>query len=255
MAVVHSHRVQRGNWARRVGRICFVGIVAVVAVFAATSRSFDAYVWGGRGVGHGVVASTAYDQPNVIVPANLTQAETAACTIYPLDNSAPCVQAALSEVNYARGAQGLGPMVLGASWAELSVPEQVLIVVNAERTARGLATYAGLNTELDHLAQMGITRNGDPPLPSGAWGSSIWAGGYDNVLLADYAWMYSDGPGGQNVECTNADSSGCFGHRAAILMPCASCLVGVGAGSSGGGSLAAVFVGGWSGNTYYTNRG
>jgi hypothetical protein len=35
--------------------------------------------------------------------------------------------------------------------------------------------------------------------------------------MADFGWMYDDGPGGFNEECTPSDQSGCWGHRENIL--------------------------------------
>ena len=36
-------------------------------------------------------------------------------------------------------------------------------------------------------------------------------------LAAMYGWMYYDGPGGYNLDCTSPSDSGCWGHRDAIL--------------------------------------
>ena len=36
-------------------------------------------------------------------------------------------------------------------------------------------------------------------------------------LAAMYGWMYYDGPGGYNLDCTATKTSGCWGHRDAIL--------------------------------------
>jgi hypothetical protein len=47
--------------------------------------------------------------------------------------------------------------------------------------------------------------------------SSNWAGTSD-PLLADFVWMYDDGPGGGNLECRPpTDNGGCWGHRQNIL--------------------------------------
>jgi hypothetical protein len=47
--------------------------------------------------------------------------------------------------------------------------------------------------------------------------ASNWAGGYVNVVQAYEGWMYDDGPGSGNVDCTSGDPSGCWGHRHDIL--------------------------------------
>lgn len=57
----------------------------------------------------------------------------------------------------------------------------------------------------------------DPNGPSGTtWGSN-WAGGEASALLADYDWVYDDGPGSPNMDCTNALANGCWDHRRNVL--------------------------------------
>jgi hypothetical protein len=34
---------------------------------------------------------------------------------------------------------------------------------------------------------------------------------------ANYFWMYDDGPGSPNADCTPSNQSGCWGHRDNIL--------------------------------------
>ncbi len=49
------------------------------------------------------------------------------------------------------------------------------------------------------------------------WGSN-WAGGEASALLADYDWMYDDGPHSPNMDCRSATaSSGCWDHRRNVL--------------------------------------
>ena len=51
-------------------------------------------------------------------------------------------------------------------------------------------------------------------LPGGgrtAYASANWAGGWVNPLGADYAWMYDDGPGGNNLDCKTGSSRGAGG--------------------------------------------
>src|ERR1019366_3072418 len=65
----------------------------------------------------------------------------------------------------------------------------------------------------------------DPGFPStltgGAklkMGASNFAQGAANALIANDLWMYDDGPGGPNADCTSSNSSGCWGHRDGILL-------------------------------------
>jgi hypothetical protein len=78
---------------------------------------------------------------------------------------------------------------------------------------------------LNRAAQTGANRLRDPVFRLGAqpggWTAisfgGNWAGGYDNALGSDYGWMYDDGLGSPNVDCTKAHRAGCWGHRDNIL--------------------------------------
>lgn len=61
--------------------------------------------------------------------------------------------------------------------------------------------------------------------------ASVWAGNNLTPIAADYGWMYADGYGSNNLDCTTPSSSGCWGHRDAILgkytgLFCSDCYVG-----------------------------
>jgi hypothetical protein len=158
-----------------------------------------------------------------------------------LQESTDCLGAAISAVNSARAAEGVGAMGLPSNWYSLSVPEQILVVTNLERVGRGEPALLGLVPSLDQVAQAGANAGGDPALSnnyggfSSAASGSIWAGGQMNPLLADYDWMYDDGyrASGENLDCTSPSSSGCWGHRDIILgaytgTSCANCVMGAG---------------------------
>jgi len=128
-----------------------------------------------------------------------------------------CQQAVVQAIDQARAAEGVGPLVLPADFASLSVPEQLLVLADLERVDRGLPGFSGLSSSLDSLASAGASANTDPVGPAGSdWGSN-WAGGEASALLADYDWMYDDGPGSPNMDCTASDLSGCWDHRNNIL--------------------------------------
>ena len=135
-----------------------------------------------------------------------------------LDNSATCQNATLLAIDNARAQEGVGPMHLPANYDTLSLPEQLLVVVNLERQDRGLATFAGLTQTLDSAAALGAAANADPVLNFQASYASNWAGGLPSVLTADYEWMYNDGYGSANIDCTSPTSPGCWGHRENILI-------------------------------------
>jgi hypothetical protein len=114
-----------------------------------------------------------------------------------------------------------------AAYDKLTPIEQLFVTVNLERTARGLAPAVVLTRSLDKVAQEGASKDEDPPLQDlhnplpggGRWiglGGN-WAGGWDNALGSNYAWVYDDGAGSDNGDCTKTNKSGCWGHRNNIL--------------------------------------
>jgi hypothetical protein len=124
-------------------------------------------------------------------------------------------QSVLAAIDLARKAEGIGPMALPTDYPELSAPEQILVVTNSERGSRGLPTVAGLTARLGHYAEVGARSDADPYDPAGDFESN-WVGTSD-PLQADFAWMYWDGPGSGNLDCTTPTDSGCWGHRHSIL--------------------------------------
>jgi uncharacterized protein YkwD len=160
--------------------------------------------------------------PAGVMPSQSVAPSTAfqqTCWVTPLNVSA-CNSAALADINAARAAEGYGPLPLASNFSTLGPQSQVLAVANAERSTRGLPALPE-NPSLDSLAQMGAQANGgqgtDPTGPAGyAWGSNI-AWGDPTALAADFGWMYDDGPGSENIDCSYAGASGCWGHRKNIL--------------------------------------
>jgi hypothetical protein len=140
-------------------------------------------------------------------------------------------------------------MVLPQNFASLTIQQQLLVVSDLERTARGLTPILGLATRYDTDAQQAAQADEDPDPSSfngDAWGSN-WEGGYGSTLEADFGWMYDDGPGSDNVDCLTPGSSGCWGHRDNILGAWDAPLVmGAGYTSDGvlGASMTELFVGG-----------
>jgi hypothetical protein len=126
-------------------------------------------------------------------------------------SAAACNSASLSAIDAARADEGVGPLYLPSNYNSLSAGEQIMVLFNLERTARGLAPIAALTNTLDQDAAVGAANQTDPPAPSGSSQSaSLWVGGWGTALYDDFIWMYDDGPGGADVSC-------CWGHRDAIL--------------------------------------
>jgi hypothetical protein len=169
----------------------------------------------------------------------------------PAFTSSTCEQQELEALDNARAKEGVGPIHLPGDWNSLTSDDQLLVIIDLERVGRGLTPFAGIVASLDRVAQRGAHVGGgpagafeDPHLPSGFAvahrtslafrcsstggggytcdgsgepGDSIAAGGQISALDADYAWMYDDGPGGANGDCTTPTAPGCWGHRDNIL--------------------------------------
>jgi hypothetical protein len=153
---------------------------------------------------------------------NATFAATTACapTRTAQPNSTPaCIAADLARINAARAAEGVNPMYLPANYPTLSGADQQFVVINLERVDRGIPAVLGLTAPINTLAATGVHNATDPSFPTAGltWGGSIWAAGFPSTLEADFAWMYNDGPGSNNIACTPTNTTGCWGHRDIIL--------------------------------------
>ena len=147
------------------------------------------------------------------------------CSGSSYDDSSACVSAALGAISNARKQEGLPAMVLPTDWAQLTGQQQLFAATDLERTVRGLPPLTGMASALDQAAAAAASANSDPSPPAGfawsTWGGN-WAGAVGNPLEAVYFWMYDDGPGSYNIDCTPANSSGCWGHRNNILVSLAA---------------------------------
>jgi hypothetical protein len=122
-------------------------------------------------------------------------------------------QACVNDINGTRADQEqLPPIALPSNWSTLTSGEQIFVWADLERTSRGEAAVPNLVNTYDAAVQTGLTNDADPDV-----GASIWAGAFPNVPSAFYGWMYDDGPGGGNEDCTSPSAPGCWGHRDNIL--------------------------------------
>jgi hypothetical protein len=188
----------------------------------------------------GVLPANIAPQPNFLL----------SCSGAQYDDSQACVGTTLQAIANGRSHEGLPPMVLPSNWDQLSPAQQIFVATNLERTARGLPPMAAMATSLDQDAAQGAAQDIDPGPPGGfpysQWGSN-WAGAVGNPLEAIYFWMYDDGEGTANIDCTPSNTSGCWGHRENILLrlPCTMCLMGTGwdaVGYSGDPSMTELLV-------------
>ena len=151
--------------------------------------------------------------PAGVDPAASTQPGAAfASACYSGENNAACDGDALAAINAARGSEGYGPLVLPGNFEQLGQNAQLEAVVNAERNSRGLGTLAD-SVLADVLALTGANNLLDPTGPAGTSWASVLSEGYATPLAADFGWMYDDGPGGTNSDCTAPGQAGCWGHR------------------------------------------
>jgi hypothetical protein len=164
-------------------------------------------------------ASTAPAPPSADLPATPNLAT--ACRGG--GSGTTCLDTALQAFDNARATEGIGPLTLPSDFQSLTAGEQLLVLVDSERVDRGLAPVTGELDALDGLATTGAEDDSDPSFPSAgvagvtAW---AWAGNWasaGSVLSAVYEWMYDDGLGSGNIDCTAADTSGCWDHRDNIL--------------------------------------
>jgi hypothetical protein len=131
-----------------------------------------------------------------------------------------CIDAAVTYLNKARANLGQPPYSLPADFASLTQTQQVLILTNEDRILYNLAPVSGLTAALNQDAAATLATDSDPQ-PSA---SDDWAGytsnaswGTVNMVAAYEGWMYADGLGSDNVDCTALDPTGCWGHRHDIL--------------------------------------
>jgi len=162
----------------------------------------------------------------------------AICSGTVVDESASCTQSSLAAIDAARADEGLSAMVLPTDWVTLSPSEQLFVVTNLERTARGLPPLTAMDVRLDEAAANGAASGADPTPPADysvpVWASN-WAGALGNPLEVDYLWMYDDGPGSANVDCPTAAAEGCWGHRDNVLvaLSCEECVMGTAVDATG----------------------
>lgn len=134
-------------------------------------------------------------------------------------SSADCQGAAIGYLDAARANLGQRPYLLPTNFLSLTPEQQGFVLANLDRVLYGLAPVPGLTAALSRDAAAGVQNDNDPQPsdPSFTYYTSNWAGGFVNLLLAYEAWMYDDGPGSGNLDCTPSDSAGCWGHRHDIL--------------------------------------
>lgn len=170
--------------------------------------------------------------------------------------SAACEEWTISRLDAARAELGLAPYALPQGFVAMPADRQLFVLADLDRTAYGYTPVYGLNTYLSEAAEAGVQGRKDPTPPSagGPWNGfgSDWASA--GGLIGYYLWMYDDGYGSPNGDCTSPGASGCWGHRHVILGEGLSLaqpeLLGAAAEAGAGSALIVSSDGGES--SYYT---
>jgi hypothetical protein len=113
--------------------------------------------------------------------------------------------------------EGLTPTSLPGGFWSLPDDQQLLLLANGDRMARGLPALSGPDPTLDGYATAGADTDTDPvdPCDPCSW-TSNWTEG-PNTVADEFTWMYDDGLGSGNIDCTASHTSGCWIHRDDIL--------------------------------------
>jgi hypothetical protein len=133
-----------------------------------------------------------------------------------------CIDAGVYYLDRARAQLGEPAYALPADFALLTPAEQMFILTNLDRIQYGLPPMTGLTAALDDDAYTTGVKPAADPYPTDTSGeingyTANWAGAFDNAPMAYEAWMYDDGLGSGNVDCTSSHRSGCCGHRHDVL--------------------------------------
>jgi hypothetical protein len=175
------------------------------------------------------------------------------------ESSLECEQWTVGRLNAAHKDLGLPAYALPSSFYGLSADRQLLVLADLDRVDYRITPIYGLNTNLTEAAQLGVREKGDPRPPSagGPWQGfgSDWAS--TGALIAYYLWMYDDGYGSGNRDCTSPTASGCWGHRRVILGEAVSLpnpqLMGAATGTAARNAGSALIISSNGGtSSYYT---
>jgi hypothetical protein len=203
---------------------CAALVATAAVVFNAAAPTLAATQAAARpstGRAHATVAPARL-QPLDEIPdpaANVVPSSAFWAACYPTADSS-CDAAALSDFDQARAGEGLGPMTLPTDFDSLSVAQQLFVLADIERVDRGLIPVSAMSAPINALALTGAEDDTDPDFPNpfyGNYGGSNWAGAGTSSLFPEFLWVYDDGVGSGNEDCTQAGDPGCWGHRHNIL--------------------------------------
>lgn len=135
------------------------------------------------------------------------------------DQSQLCLSLIVGALDAQHAAEHLPPFRIPAGIGGFGVPKQFLLVVDEDRTARGLAPFAGLDAELSAEARSAAAVGKIPAVPKAPYqdgASDGFAYGINGLDIA-YQLIYADGPGHGIPGCTTPRSVGCWPDRALLF--------------------------------------
>jgi len=182
--------------------------------------AYDLLAWASSqpGIFQGAIAETTV-QFSSNPPSNLPDTFVSTC----YNNgygSASCMESEIAAINSARSGEGVAALSWPSSLYSLSPDEQEFVLADEERVGRGLPAISGLTSGASQVATAAAQANEDPNgfgVPGAIAYASNWAEDYGS-LGSMFDWMYNDGLGSFNLDCTTANSSGCWIHRDNILL-------------------------------------
>lgn len=189
-----------------------------LAVFVATVLMLSA--------GLAVTASSPAGAYTRIPAHNVTPPViTSASPCWNSPTSAACQTFLIAALNRGRTALGEPPYALPRTFTQLAPRDQLMVLSDLDRRLYGLQAIWGYNTSLVSSAAAGV-RNGMDPAPvhlakTHLLGYTANFFGYTHPMSALYAyfeWMYDDGPGGPNGECSSKNTTACWQHRKDTLF-------------------------------------
>lgn len=154
-----------------------------------------------------------FGQPSISAPSTPTPPAQGTCTN---PTSIWCAWLGADTITLSRASEGLPAYTLPPNWLQMTLSQQLLSLANDERQVRELPTVGGTTAPLNADAELALGPPIVDPTPSPSDNLFMWRGnwaGFQNLLSAWYFWVYNDGPGSGNVDCTTATDTGCWGHR------------------------------------------
>ena len=233
---------RRDRTGRRLGTVAGLLAAVVLSAPAVTSGGGASAAIAGPLADPPASVSPSPDYPDICAPVGI-------------DDTRPCLQVTLDAIDRARTAEGVGPLSLPADFPQLSLSEQLFIVVDRERVDRGLAPFTELSADLTTQDARAAALGQLPPDPGVDYPNAYteYLGGVINTLDADFEWLYDDGPGVGLAHCGRDGGSGCWTDRHTVLARYGGggpLVMGVGVdptgdrspGDVGGPALAATFA-------------